>query len=58
MQKSYKEMNYTELLKEEQRVKELLLMNRKPFTYKQNKKYLAKIQTELRTFERNYYGCK
>ena len=49
--KSYKEMNYQELLAEEERVRILLVLNKKPFTQKQNKKYLEKIQKELRYYE-------
>lgn len=51
MMKSYKEMNYQELLAEEERVRILLVLNKKPFTQKQNKKYLEKIQKELRYYE-------
>ncbi len=49
--KTYKQMNYSELLAEEERIKILLLLNKKPFTQKQNKKYLSKIQKELKRHE-------
>ena len=54
--KSYKDMTYPELLKEEERVKILLITNHDYFTYKQNKKYLSKVQNKIRLFEKEYYG--
>lgn len=56
MSKSYKEMNYIELLNEEERVRVLLVTNKNVFSQKQNRKYLEKIQKELRQYERNKFG--
>ena len=44
MSKSYKEMSIVELINEMARVKELLVVNKKPHTYQQNRKYLAKLE--------------
>ena len=49
--KSYKEMSYTELIKEEERVRILLITNKNIFAQKQNRKYLSKIQKELKDYE-------
>ena len=49
--KSYKEMSYSELIAEHNRVSELLRINKKPFTQKQNRKYLAKIEKEIDEYE-------
>ena len=48
--KSYKQMSYQELLDEEVRVKVLLATNKHPFTQKQNRTYLSKIQKEITTY--------
>lgn len=44
--KSYKEMNIRELIDEITRVKMLLVVNQKPHTQKQNKKYLSRLEKE------------
>lgn len=49
--KSYKEMSYSELVSEHNRVANLLLTNHNVFTQKQNRKYLEKIKKELKTYE-------
>lgn len=49
--KSWKEMSYLELIDEIARVKELLVLNKNVFTQKQNRKYLAKLENEARTYE-------
>lgn len=49
--KSYKEMSYSELVSEYNRVANLLEINRNVFTQKQNRKYLAKIEKEIQTYE-------
>lgn len=49
-------MNYIELLNEEERVRVLLVTNKNVFSQKQNRKYLEKIQKELRQYERNKFG--
>ena len=41
-----KTMTTPQLINEIARVKELLVMNHKPFTYKQNVKYLARLERE------------
>ncbi len=51
MSKSYKEMSISELINEIARVKELLVVNRKPHTHSQNRKYLARLE------ERYYQLC-
>ena len=51
MKKSYKEMSYKELLEEEKNVKTLLATNKNIFAQKQNRKYLSKIQKELKDYE-------
>lgn len=48
--------NYPELLGEIERVKTLLLTNKKPFTQRQNKKYLEKLEKQRKEFELNFYG--
>ena len=48
--KSYKEMSLSELIKEHNRVSELLRTNHNVFTQKQNRKYLSKIEQELDNF--------
>ena len=53
MSKSWKEMTYLELINEVARVKELLVLNKNIFTQKQNKKYLQKIENEIKEYERN-----
>lgn len=53
MSKSYKEMNITELINEIARVKELLVLNRKPLTQKQNRKYLARLESEYYEYVNN-----
>ena len=49
--KSYKEMSYSELVREHNRVSSLLETNRNVFTQKQNRKYLAKIEKEIQNYE-------
>ncbi len=53
MSKSYKEMNIGELINEIARVKELLVLNKNPFTQKQNRKYLAKLEEEYKQYVKN-----
>lgn len=53
MSKSYKEMNASELINEIARVKELLVINKKPHTQKQNRKYLAKLEKEYYDYVNN-----
>ena len=55
MSKSYKEMNMVELINEIARVKELLVLNKKRFTHKQNIKYLQKLEIE---YQRRIYEKK
>lgn len=56
-QKSYKEMTYDELLDEELRVRELCIIKKGDMrTQKQYRKYLVKIQTELREYEKLRFG--
>ena len=45
---SYKEMTYLQLLDEEVRVKVLLATNKHPFTQRQNRLYLEKIQKRIK----------
>ena len=45
---TYKEMTTLQLINEIARVKELLVLNNKPFTYKQNQKYLLKLESEYK----------
>lgn len=45
---TYKEMTTPQLINEIARVKELLVLNKKPHTYHQNKKYLAKLEGEYK----------
>lgn len=47
----YKEMTTPQLIDEIARVKELLVLNKKPHTYHQNRKYLQKLEREYK--ERN-----
>ena len=49
--KSYKEMSYSELVSEHNRVERLLETNHNVFTQKQNRKYLEKIKKELYNYE-------
>lgn len=49
--KSYKEMSYSELVREHNRVSSLLETNHNIFTQKQNRKYLAKIEKEIQNYE-------
>lgn len=51
MSKSYKEMKYSELIAEYNRVSNLLKKNKNVFTQKQNKKYLLKIEKEIKDYE-------
>ena len=44
-------MSYSELVSEHNRVANLLETNHNVFTQKQNRKYLAKIEKEIRTYE-------
>ncbi len=53
MSKSYKEMNLNELINEIARVKELLVLNKKPQTQKQNRKYLARLEKEYYEYVNN-----
>ena len=41
-------MTTPQLINEIARIKELLVMNHKPFTYRQNKTYLEKLEKEYR----------
>ena len=50
--KSYKDMSYSELIKEYNRVSELLQNNHHPFTQKQNKVYLKKVEARINEFSR------
>lgn len=43
---------YPELLREIERVKILLVTNKKQFTIRQNRKYLAKLEKERKEFEK------
>ena len=45
---SYKEMTYQQLLDEEVRVKVLLAIDKHPFTQRQNRIYLEKIQKRIK----------
>lgn len=45
---TYKEMNYKQLLDEEVRVKVLLATDKRPFTQRQNRIYLEKIQRRIK----------
>lgn len=49
--KSYKEMSYSELIAEHNRVSALLQNNKNIFTQKQNRKYLLKIEKEINDYE-------
>lgn len=49
--KSYKEMSYSELVSEHNRVANLLKTNHNIFTQKQNRKYLVKIEKEIQNYE-------
>ena len=44
---TYKEMNIPQLINEIARVKELLVLNKKLFTQRQNVKYLSRLEKEL-----------
>lgn len=48
---AYKEMSTPQLINEIARVKELMVLNHHPHTYKQNKKYLVKLEKEF--YKRN-----
>ena len=41
-------MTTLQLINEIARVKELMVLNKKPFTYHQNRKYLQKLEGEYR----------
>lgn len=41
-------MTTPQLINEIARIKELLVLNKKPFTQKQNKKYLVKLEKEYK----------
>ena len=45
---TYTEMNTPQLINEIARVKELLVLNKKPHTFHQNRKYLAKLEKEYK----------
>ena len=45
---TYKEMTTPQLINEIARVKELLVLNHKPHTYHQNRKYLQKLEGEYK----------
>ncbi len=45
---TYKEMTTPQLINEIARVKELLVLNHHPHTYKQNTKYLLKLEREYK----------
>ena len=55
MSKSYKEMSSIELVEEIIRVRDLLVKNKKPHTYHQNRKYLEKLEIE---YQRRIYEKK
>lgn len=55
MSKSYKEMTSIELVEEIIRVRDLLVKNKKPHTYHQNRKYLEKLEIE---YQRRMYEKK
>lgn len=42
-------MTTPQLINEIARVKELLVLNKKPFTQRQNKKYLEKLEKEYKS---------
>ena len=46
--KKYQIMTTPQLINEIARVKELMVLNKKPHTYHQNKKYLEKLEKEHR----------
>lgn len=50
-------MDMPQLINEIARVKELLIVNKKPFTYRQNSKYLNKLEIEYqrRIYEKKNY---
>lgn len=58
MTKSYKEMIYPELIGEIERVEILLISNKKPFTQRQNRKYLNKLKVEAKEYERFMNNAK
>lgn len=45
---TFKQMNYNQLLDEEVRVKVLLATNKHPFTQRQNRIYLEKVQKRIK----------
>ena len=46
--KKYQTMTTPQLINEIARVKELLVLNKKPHTYHQNRKYLEKLEKEYK----------
>ena len=50
---TYKEMTTPQLIDEIARVKELIVINKKPHTYHQNKKYLEKLEKEYKKRKEN-----
>lgn len=52
---TYKEMTTPQLINEIARVKELLVLNKKPHTFHQNRKYLSKLENE---YKRRVYEKK
>lgn len=44
----YKEMTTPQLINEIARVKELMVLNKKPHTFHQNRKYLSKLENEYK----------
>lgn len=51
----YKKMTTPQLINEIARVKELLVLNKKPHTFHQNRKYLSKLENE---YKRRVYEKK
>ena len=45
---TYKKMTTTQPINEIARVKELMVLNKKPHTYHQNRKYLQKLEGEYK----------
>ena len=50
-------LTYPEIIAEIERVKTLLVVNRKQFTVKQNKVYLARLEKQRVEFERRNDLC-
>ena len=46
---TYKMMTTPQLINEIARVKELLVLNKKPHTFHQNRKYLTKLEKEYKS---------